>query len=142
MDAKSVRNMQSNIAVTNKHTAKLHPVGSLYILTRQICSSHSYLPCVTSWGIFFFKTKIWRNILSMYSSKQVIGYISYYYISLKKFISQANTGKGEFLWLQNKELQNHICLPLYCPHAIAYSLVSQSLLSHRTFKKLQNLLKI
>ena len=25
--------MQSNIAVTNKHTAKLHHVGSLYILT-------------------------------------------------------------------------------------------------------------
>ena len=33
MDAKSVRNMQSIIAVTNKHTAKLHHVGSLYILT-------------------------------------------------------------------------------------------------------------
>ena len=33
MDAKSVRNMYSNIAVTNKHTAKLHHVGSLYILT-------------------------------------------------------------------------------------------------------------
>ena len=33
MEAKSVRNMQSNIAVTNKHTAKLHHVGSLYILT-------------------------------------------------------------------------------------------------------------
>ena len=32
-DAKSVRNVQSNIAVTNKHTAKLHHVGSLYILT-------------------------------------------------------------------------------------------------------------
>ena len=33
MDAKSVRNMKSIIAVTNKHTAKLHHVGSLYILT-------------------------------------------------------------------------------------------------------------
>jgi hypothetical protein len=33
MDANSVRNMQSIIAVTNKHTAKLHHVGSLYILT-------------------------------------------------------------------------------------------------------------
>jgi hypothetical protein len=33
MDAESVRNMQSIIAVTNKHTAKLHHVGSLYILT-------------------------------------------------------------------------------------------------------------
>ena len=33
MEAKSVRNMYSNIAVTNKHTAKLHHVGSLYILT-------------------------------------------------------------------------------------------------------------
>ena len=33
MDAKSVRNMKSLIAVTNKHTAKLHHVGSLYILT-------------------------------------------------------------------------------------------------------------
>jgi len=33
MDAKSVRNMQSIIAVTNEHTAKLHHVGSLYILT-------------------------------------------------------------------------------------------------------------
>ena len=33
MDAKSVRNMYSIIAVTNKHTAKLHHVGSLYILT-------------------------------------------------------------------------------------------------------------
>ena len=32
MDAKSVRNMQSIIAVTNKHTANLHHVGSLYIL--------------------------------------------------------------------------------------------------------------
>jgi len=32
-DAKSVRNMYSNITVTNKHTAKLHHVGSLYILT-------------------------------------------------------------------------------------------------------------
>jgi len=32
MDAKSVRNMYSIIAVTNKHTAKLHHVGSLYIL--------------------------------------------------------------------------------------------------------------
>ena len=32
MDAKSVQNMQSIIAVTNKHTAKLHHVGSLYIL--------------------------------------------------------------------------------------------------------------
>jgi len=31
MDAKSVRNMYSNIAVTTKHTAKLHHVGSLYI---------------------------------------------------------------------------------------------------------------
>jgi len=33
MDAKSFRNMYSTIAVTNKHTAKLHHVGSLYILT-------------------------------------------------------------------------------------------------------------
>ena len=33
MDARSVRNMYSIIAVTNKHTAKLHHVGSLYILT-------------------------------------------------------------------------------------------------------------
>jgi hypothetical protein len=33
MDAENVRNMYSNIAVTNKHTAKLHRVGSLYILT-------------------------------------------------------------------------------------------------------------
>ena len=32
MDAKSVRNMYSIIAVINKHTAKLHHVGSLYIL--------------------------------------------------------------------------------------------------------------
>ena len=32
MDAKSVRNMYSIIAVTNKRTAKLHHVGSLYIL--------------------------------------------------------------------------------------------------------------
>ena len=32
MDAKSVRNMYSIIAVTNKHTGKLHHVGSLYIL--------------------------------------------------------------------------------------------------------------
>ena len=31
MDANSVRNMYSNIAVTNKHTAKLHHVGSFYI---------------------------------------------------------------------------------------------------------------
>ena len=31
--ANSVRNMQSIIAATNKHTAKLHHVGSLYILT-------------------------------------------------------------------------------------------------------------
>ena len=30
-EAKSVRNMYSNIAVTNKHNAKLHHVGSLYI---------------------------------------------------------------------------------------------------------------
>ena len=33
MDAKSVRNIESIITVTNKHTAKLHHVGSLYILT-------------------------------------------------------------------------------------------------------------
>ena len=33
MDARSVRNMWSIFAVTNKHTAKLHHVGSLYILT-------------------------------------------------------------------------------------------------------------
>ena len=33
MEAKSVRNMYSIIAVTNKHTAKLHHVGFLYILT-------------------------------------------------------------------------------------------------------------
>ena len=31
MEAKSVRNMYSIIAVTNKHTAKLHQVGSLFI---------------------------------------------------------------------------------------------------------------
>jgi len=31
MDAKSVRNMYSIIAVTNKHTAKLHQIGSFYI---------------------------------------------------------------------------------------------------------------
>ena len=33
MDAKSVRNMYSIIAVINKHIAKLHHVGFLYILT-------------------------------------------------------------------------------------------------------------
>ena len=33
MEAKSVRNMYSIIVVTNKHTAKLYHVGSLYILT-------------------------------------------------------------------------------------------------------------
>ena len=33
MDAKSVRNMWSIISVTNKHTAKLHHVVSLYIST-------------------------------------------------------------------------------------------------------------
>ena len=32
MEAKSVRNMYSITAVTNKHTAKLHHVGSLCIL--------------------------------------------------------------------------------------------------------------
>jgi hypothetical protein len=32
-DAFWVRNMYSNIAVTNKHTAKLQRFGSLYILT-------------------------------------------------------------------------------------------------------------
>ena len=32
MEANSVWNMQSIIAVTNKHTARLHHVGSLYIL--------------------------------------------------------------------------------------------------------------
>jgi hypothetical protein len=32
MDANSVRNMYSIIAITNKHTAKLDNVGSLYIL--------------------------------------------------------------------------------------------------------------
>ena len=30
-EAKSVRNMYSNIAFTNKHTAKLHHVGYFYI---------------------------------------------------------------------------------------------------------------
>jgi hypothetical protein len=33
MDANSVRNMYSIIAVTNKHIAKFRHVGSLYILT-------------------------------------------------------------------------------------------------------------
>jgi len=33
MDAKSVRNMYGIIAITNKHTAKLHHFCSLYILT-------------------------------------------------------------------------------------------------------------
>jgi hypothetical protein len=33
MDANNVRNMWNIIAVTNKHTAKLHHVGSSYILT-------------------------------------------------------------------------------------------------------------
>ena len=33
MEAKSVRNMESIITVTNKHTAKKHHVGSLYMLT-------------------------------------------------------------------------------------------------------------
>ena len=50
MDAKSVRNIKSIIAVTNKHTAKLHHVGSLYILTydarklkhKILCSSQIY----------------------------------------------------------------------------------------------------
>ena len=31
MDAKSVRNMYSNIAVTSKSTAKLHHFGSFYV---------------------------------------------------------------------------------------------------------------
>ena len=31
MDPKSARNMYSNIALTNKHTAKLHLVGSFYV---------------------------------------------------------------------------------------------------------------
>jgi len=34
MDAKSVWNVQSIIAVTNKHIAKLHHVGSLYVLNK------------------------------------------------------------------------------------------------------------
>ena len=33
MEAKSVRNMYSIIAVINEHNTKLHHVGSLYILT-------------------------------------------------------------------------------------------------------------
>jgi hypothetical protein len=33
MDSNSVRNMYNITAVTYKHTAKLHHVGSLYILT-------------------------------------------------------------------------------------------------------------
>jgi hypothetical protein len=36
MDANSVRNMQSVIAVTNKHTAKLHHVGSLHIFIQTV----------------------------------------------------------------------------------------------------------
>jgi len=35
MDAKSVRNMYSIVAVTNKHTAKLHHVGSLLTYNAQ-----------------------------------------------------------------------------------------------------------
>ena len=43
MDAKSVRNMQSNIAVTNKHTAKLQHVGSfIYILYMFLTKSVNY----------------------------------------------------------------------------------------------------
>jgi hypothetical protein len=42
MDANSVRNMYSIIAVTNKHTAKLHHVGSLYILLGKVTVSEKY----------------------------------------------------------------------------------------------------
>ena len=52
MEAKSVQNTYSNIAVTNKHTAKLHHVGSLsilYVLTlligrklKEICRREFY----------------------------------------------------------------------------------------------------
>ena len=41
MDAKSVRNMYSIIAVTNKHTAKLHHVGSLYISQQSLCAIYT-----------------------------------------------------------------------------------------------------
>jgi hypothetical protein len=43
MDANSIRNMKSIIAVTNKHTAKLHQVGSLYILQLYIVDMHNFL---------------------------------------------------------------------------------------------------
>ena len=42
MDAKNVRNMYSIIAVTNKHTAKLHHVDSLYIRVLQGIHSETH----------------------------------------------------------------------------------------------------
>jgi hypothetical protein len=57
MDANSVRNMYSIIAVNNKHTAKLHHVGSLFIfiydarkLKHKKKLSSSYLHTVSSLG--------------------------------------------------------------------------------------------
>jgi len=40
MDAKSDRNMYSNFAVANKHTARLHQVGFLYIYRYWTSNGH------------------------------------------------------------------------------------------------------
>ena len=65
MDAKSFRNMYSIIAVTNKHTAKLHHVGSLYILTQNYCNTVYKLQRFTC-CVWTPKTKLlFRNMLGL-----------------------------------------------------------------------------
>jgi len=68
MDAKSVRNIYSIIAVAKKHTAKLHHVGSLYILTydaRKLKHKKLSLDCVKNQRYVYivFSHKLWYMLL-------------------------------------------------------------------------------
>jgi hypothetical protein len=50
--------MQSIIAVTNKHTAKVHHVGSLYILTRLVLDIAHKINIVVDVVSLFYLTNI------------------------------------------------------------------------------------
>jgi len=65
MDAKSVRNVWSNIAVTNKHTAKLHHIGSFYIYMNTLIDNISVGLYVT-----YILHNYWCSVLNCVLNQQ------------------------------------------------------------------------
>ena len=137
MEVKSVRNMYSIIAVTNKHTAKLLNVGSLYILTYDVRKlkhkiPHSIVVFDWYWG-WLVTLRVFSSLLHKLLSWQtcihrINSVIFFFSVQVCKY-SRVSFCDGSFyddslLWPLSSQTQHSRLVVHHCRNSSVLSLLS------------------